>query len=642
MSVLSAPWPSQPPPWYGHPAASFSALAAPVIPPLHPLDSPFPSPTHGHSAFSALAASSPPRHSPHPQINHHPSPGPGPSFGGVPPRNSRSLDRDALVQILNFLSTLLPARFGNGKQIRLVIHGGAVMLLNTELAQLAAVTAATDGRAKQRTTTRDIDYIARSFTSEWAQRYGIYDANDRLRQCTHETALQFGLGADWMNSDADVALPMATDPTTGTVYDPIHAASLQTGDSLAVYTSPNGLLKLVSVTPFWTVALKMVRYNPVDREDICILLRSGTQARQLHWTPARLEIWLLGTCWAMGYAGYDHERIKEMRRRMIEVVAEVNRWDPHAVADDGRGGVVPLHAPSFGYPPGYGYMQQPHPMYNYRGAVAGDPRLSSPFHSPAPRHTFTQSSPPSPFILGPAPTPPPPPRKKKKTKKKKVAAAATWSNEWTTAASDTPKRWDPESPERWDEDVWKTAEKEKKQGRMTSWIPWLKNAKSQPALNATKRSQRRKYDYDTDTDSDDSASDSDSEDEDWLRREQLKWGTTGRGPHVGGVSAGFQHNVADFMSNGMTPISAPAVLASGPAHGHGHGQARGPPVLPGWNVPGAPQSPQPWMYAYAYTGPLERQRSPPVRQMYPQPQPQGGPDMNQVAAGMNALGLYGV
>ncbi|KAJ6535090.1 hypothetical protein B0H19DRAFT_963960, partial [Mycena capillaripes] len=271
MSVLSPPWPAQPPPWNGHSAASFSALAAPVIPPLHPWDSPFPSPTHDHSAFSALAGSPPPPPQPQSRLQ---SPVPGPSaFGGVPPRNARSLDRDALVQILDFFSTRLPAHFGTASQIRLVIHGGAVMLLNAELAQLAAATAATDGRAKQRTTTRDIDYIARSFSSEWAQRYGVYDANDRLKRCIFETALQFGLGADWMNSDADVALPMATDPVTGAAYDPIHAASIQTGDSLAVYTSPNGLLKLVSVTPFWTVALKMVRYNPVDREDICILLR---------------------------------------------------------------------------------------------------------------------------------------------------------------------------------------------------------------------------------------------------------------------------------------------------------------------------------------------------------------------------------
>ncbi|KAF8190649.1 hypothetical protein K438DRAFT_1591904, partial [Mycena galopus ATCC 62051] len=268
------------------------------------------------------------------------SPIPSPSFAGVPQRNDRSLDRDALIHTLNFFSTLIPARFGNGRQIRLVIHGGAVMLLNEDLARLAAATARSDGgRAKQRTTTRDIDYIARSFSSEWAQRYGMFDANDRLKQCIFETALQFGLGADWMNSDADVALPMATDPATGAVYDPIHAASIQTGEALTVYTSPNGLLKLVSVTPLWTVALKMVRYNAADREDICILLRSGTLSRQFHWTPTRLEVWLLGTCWAMGYAGYDHDRIKQIRQRMTEVVAEANRWDPLAVADDGRGGV---------------------------------------------------------------------------------------------------------------------------------------------------------------------------------------------------------------------------------------------------------------------------------------------------------------
>lgn len=94
------------------------------------------------------------------------------------------------------------------------------MLLNAELARLAAATAATDGRAKQRTTTRDIDYIARSFSSEWAQRYGVLDANDRLKQCIFETALQFGLGADWMNSDADVALPMATEYVSKYFFHP--------------------------------------------------------------------------------------------------------------------------------------------------------------------------------------------------------------------------------------------------------------------------------------------------------------------------------------------------------------------------------------------------------------------------------------
>ncbi|KAJ7203856.1 hypothetical protein GGX14DRAFT_501374, partial [Mycena pura] len=265
MSVFPPQWPSSHPYWNGHSTASFSALAAPVVPPLDPLDSPFPVFSPDHSDFAALAGPPPPR------FARHPSPSPASVFGGVPQRNNRTLDRAALVEALDHLSQLVPTRFRNGQQVRLVIHGGAVMLLNTELAALAAATAAAD-RAAQRSTTRDIDYLARSFAAEWA-RYGVFDADQRLKQCVYETAAHFGLGADWMNSDADIALPMATDPVTGAVYDPIHSASLQSSDPLTVYTSPNGLLKLVSVTPYWTVALKLVRYNAADRADICILLR---------------------------------------------------------------------------------------------------------------------------------------------------------------------------------------------------------------------------------------------------------------------------------------------------------------------------------------------------------------------------------
>ncbi|KAJ7040571.1 hypothetical protein C8F04DRAFT_1311093 [Mycena alexandri] len=579
MSVLSPPWPSQP--WNSHPAAaSFSALAAPVIPPLDP----FPSRTHGHSPFNALAAS-PPRRFTHPMSRHQspvPRPAmPGPSFGGLSQRNMRSLDQAALVQILDYFSQLLPRRFGTARQIRLVIHGGAVMLLNAGLAQLAAATAATDGCAKQRSTTRDIDYIARSFSSEWAQRYGVHDANERLKQCIFETAMQFGLGADWMNSDADVALPMATDPATGAVYDPIHAASIQGGDPLTVYTSPNGLLKLVSVTPMWTVALKMVRYNDADREDICIILRSGTQARRLHWTPTMLELWLTGTCWAMGYTNYDNERIKQMRRRMREVVKEVNRWDPGAIVGDGRA-FNPAGAAA--YPPGaaygYGYMQQqPNPAYdNYHGAMGGgDPRMGSPFQ-PAGDSRPSHSVSPAPFVLGAAPTPPLP-RKKKAKKSKRTSAQTTPVPTWPIPpGSSLPQQtwdWDPESAEQWDQDVRQAAAKEKKAGQ-------------------------------------------------------------------------FHHNVADFMSNRMTPIAAPSAVASGTS-----GAARGPTVLPGWNVPAAaaptrpPQqhsqammqpsrTPPPWAYAYpGYGAHAQRQRSPPMQQLMSV----GGRDI-QVVAGMNALGLY--
>ncbi|KAF7341920.1 hypothetical protein MSAN_02047900 [Mycena sanguinolenta] len=655
MSVLSPPWPTQQSPWYGHhTTTSFSALAAPVIPPLDPLDSPFPSPTDVFSSpFNALGSG---RSPPQPSRQQSPVPAGPSAFGGVPPRNARSLDRETLIQILNFFSTLIPAKFGARQQIRLVIHGGAVMLLNAELAQLAAVTAATDGRAKQRTTTRDIDYIARSFSSEWAQRYGMFDANDRLKHCILETALQFGLGADWMNSDADVALPMATDPVTGAVYDPIHAASIQMGDALTVYTSPNGLLKLVSVTPLWTVALKMVRFNAADREDICILLRSGTLSRQLHWTPIRLEVWLLGTCWAMGYAGYDNSRIKQIRQRMAEVVEEANRWDPQAVADDGHGGVVPLRAaatgiyPGAGYGYGYGYMQT-NPIY-YRG---GDPRMGSPVHSPR-SHTFPPASGPSPFVLGSTPTPPP--LKKKKQKKAHTTAITSWPSQWTDLPTEKQEQWDwnPESADRWDQDVRQTAAKEKKQWHLSSLIPFLKSSRSQPALRNPKKQQ--KYEDDDESEGDDVTSvDSDSDDEeDWRDRERRKWGKAP--PPVAGVvppgAAGSQHSVADFMSNGMGPVTAPAVMASGP----GTGQQ---PVLPGWSFPAQmqqqfhSQSPQPWLQGPMsqspppWLYPPQQSMSPPpwaypyAYQRSPAPQrPVPGPDMNQVTAGMNALGLSGV
>ena len=61
----------------------------------------------------------------------------------------------------------------------------------------------------------------------------------------------------------------------GKAYDPIYLASLHP-DNLklhTVYQSPNRMLTLISVTPFWSVALKLVRYAKWDPGDICLLLR---------------------------------------------------------------------------------------------------------------------------------------------------------------------------------------------------------------------------------------------------------------------------------------------------------------------------------------------------------------------------------
>ena len=62
---------------------------------------------------------------------------------------------------------------------------------------------------------------------------------------------------------------------SGKPYDPIYTAAIQPNNVHlhTVFSSPNGMLTLVSVTPFWAVALKLVRYTKWDPGDICLLLR---------------------------------------------------------------------------------------------------------------------------------------------------------------------------------------------------------------------------------------------------------------------------------------------------------------------------------------------------------------------------------
>lgn len=108
--------------------------------------------------------------------------------------NEVLLNRTFLTSVLDDLSSRLLQSFG--RAIRLVIHGGAVMVLHQSLSC--------------RRDTRDVDYCHRSFVSEWAKR-GFHDAGDRLIRCIEATAQSFGLGRDWMNAHADVALPMAVE-----------------------------------------------------------------------------------------------------------------------------------------------------------------------------------------------------------------------------------------------------------------------------------------------------------------------------------------------------------------------------------------------------------------------------------------------
>ena len=110
----------------------------------------------------------------------------------MPEHNEILLDGKRMHEVLTYLSVRLYERFRT--TVRLVIHGGAVMVLHRDLSR--------------KRSTPDVDYIHRAFVAEWA-RCGVHDAGDRLTTCIRETARAFKLGDDWMNAHADIALPMA-------------------------------------------------------------------------------------------------------------------------------------------------------------------------------------------------------------------------------------------------------------------------------------------------------------------------------------------------------------------------------------------------------------------------------------------------
>lgn len=124
----------------------------------------------------------------------------------IPAVNHVEMDRQKLVNVLEYLGYRIGEHFSH--KIRLIVHGGACMLLHPGLHNLAKEQARMTPDMPIRKTTRDVDYIHRAFVNEWMA-YGEHDAEHKLQKCIRETAIKFGLGADWMNSAADVALPMA-------------------------------------------------------------------------------------------------------------------------------------------------------------------------------------------------------------------------------------------------------------------------------------------------------------------------------------------------------------------------------------------------------------------------------------------------
>lgn len=106
----------------------------------------------------------------------------------------------------------------------------------------------------------------------------------------------------------------------GHIYDPIYYDAKQPNnvEMNTVYSSPG--LVLISVTMFWGVALKLVRYKKEDPTDIVAMLRHGTKLNGVQWTPQIMEDWIKTLCWPMGYDSYQPQRIDELRDRIMDAV----------------------------------------------------------------------------------------------------------------------------------------------------------------------------------------------------------------------------------------------------------------------------------------------------------------------------------
>jgi hypothetical protein len=165
---------------------------------------------------------------------------------------------------------------------------------------------------------------------------GFHDAKQRLRACIAETARHFGLGADWMNAHADVALPWAKEcvmtpehtldspfhltssfcfcSQQGRTYDPIFYASTQRQNAEPQTIFSQRGLALVAVPWPWAIALKLVRYAKQDPIDCAAVLRLGVAQRGIRWTLAGLEQWIMECCSPMGYAGYQLPQKQQLRQ----------------------------------------------------------------------------------------------------------------------------------------------------------------------------------------------------------------------------------------------------------------------------------------------------------------------------------------
>jgi hypothetical protein len=169
------------------------------------------------------------------------------------------------------------------------------------------------------------------------------------------------------------------------LYDPIYADAMQpTNIALNTVYKSRGL-QLIGVGWSWAVALKLVRYQKDDPQDIAAILKLGSQLKGLQWTRQIMEDWLLNMCSPMGYAGYSPEKIMLTRQKMRDAVkrAQALAWpsQPPATQSYPTESVRPAERP-------------PTVHWSAEHATAHEQRSASRFRTQSFSHTAPHSAPP--------------------------------------------------------------------------------------------------------------------------------------------------------------------------------------------------------------------------------------------------------
>jgi hypothetical protein len=109
--------------------------------------------------------------------------------------------RNQLISYLEHLSNYTKAAFP-GLHCQLLVHGGAVVLLNDQLYQLAG--------SNPNLTTNDVDFLQEASLKEMAWKFGMQLDHTKalFQKCVQQTAVDLGLDKGWLNGDAEGYVPL--------------------------------------------------------------------------------------------------------------------------------------------------------------------------------------------------------------------------------------------------------------------------------------------------------------------------------------------------------------------------------------------------------------------------------------------------